>query len=629
MLGGAARSDVSIRVKKGHFGIITNNQRKIQAFITVAILIFGILLWGVYGAVVGVRNYKSFIFQKNFLLNEGWTFTDSNGSQSEIDLPCRMFFSKNETVSIERKLSDYSVSKTLVFETNQQIVKVYLDGVEIYSENASNGSRLTTNAYSGWNYIVLSESTAGAQLKISFTSLYHIGSRRLPDIYFGNSADALGNTVTTTAANIVVNLFMMLLGCGGIIAYLLFDKKTTSVDFHSGLLNIGIFVIIYAFCAIFCDFTTTQVYFGRAAATMLYLFGIIMLTFAFIALMRMRDKKNHLLLDVLFLISLLNFIVVMFLQLTGILDLFGSIISTYILIMITAGIVIVQNIRLIWINNGGNRQEKAKIVGDVALSAGILIDIIRSFVNGVFKIGIMSELGVMIFSATIIMSIVYTVRDNRRKREELSEMLNKSRYQSAIGQLQPHFTNNALGAIRNMVKKNPDLAYDALCDFSKYLRDNISYISDSEPIPFHRELEHIKTYTGLEKLRFEDNLQLEYDIQYENFYVLPLSVQPFVENAVHSVCEKGGGKVTLTTALLNGSAVVEIKDDGMGFDVDEEINNPKPTSVGIKNTIYRLNYFMSVKVAVNSVVGKGTRVTITFPLRKERLMDKPGEMTLI
>ena len=60
--------------------------------------------------------------------------------------------------------------------------------------------------------------------------------------------------------------------------------------------------------------------------------------------------------------------------------------------------------------------------------------------------------------------------------------------------------------------------------------------------PFEKELEHVKSYLALEQIRFEDELQVEYDIQAHGFLLPSLSLQPLVENAVrHGVSKKAGG----------------------------------------------------------------------------------------
>ena len=82
---------------------------------------------------------------------------------------------------------------------------------------------------------------------------------------------------------------------------------------------------------------------------------------------------------------------------------------------------------------------------------------------------------------------------------------------------------------------------------------------------------HIESYTWIEKMRFEDNLEVEIDAKETNFCVPALSVQPLVENAIKYGIHKklGKGKVTVRTYEAEDAYVIEVIDDGIGFDAKE------------------------------------------------------------
>ena len=91
---------------------------------------------------------------------------------------------------------------------------------------------------------------------------------------------------------------------------------------------------------------------------------------------------------------------------------------------------------------------------------------------------------------------------------------------------------------------DPIKAQGALDDFTEYLRHNISSLTETRLIPFEAELKHIQIYLSLEKLRFNDRIQVEYDIKTKNFNVPPLSIQPLVENALkHGVLKRIEGDI--------------------------------------------------------------------------------------
>ena len=81
---------------------------------------------------------------------------------------------------------------------------------------------------------------------------------------------------------------------------------------------------------------------------------------------------------------------------------------------------------------------------------------------------------------------------------------------------------------------------------------------------FEKELEHIKTYLSLEQMRFGDELKVEYDIQYKDFSLPSLTVQPIVENAVRhgATMNEDGGRITIRSCKTEDGAVITITDNG-------------------------------------------------------------------
>lgn len=184
-----------------------------------------------------------------------------------------------------------------------------------------------------------------------------------------------------------------------------------------------------------------------------------------------------------------------------------------------------------------------------------------------------------------------------------------------LSQIQPHFLYNALSAICDLCGSEPIKAREALVDFSVYLRENMDSINSSEPVRFENELSHIKTYLKFEKLRFEDKINVVYDILTDDFRIQPLTIQPIVENAVkHGICMKeNGGTITIRTSEENGIITITVTDDGVGFDVNCPEKKDCPRShVGLENVRNRVNKFPDGKFTVESEKGKGTVVTISF-----------------
>lgn len=205
--------------------------------------------------------------------------------------------------------------------------------------------------------------------------------------------------------------------------------------------------------------------------------------------------------------------------------------------------------------------------------------------------------------------------ENEKQLAKAEKQLYESRISVMLSQIQPHFLYNSLNAIRGLCRKEPEQAREAIGSFAEYLRGNMDSLNNRKPIPFIRELSHIENYLKLEKFRFGDELKVNYDIKEKNFFISALSVQPLVENAVkHGICEnENGGTLTLKTYRDGEYIVIEVSDDGVGFDAEKLIGEDKERShIGIQNTRERLKQMIGASLTIESSPGKGTVAKIRF-----------------
>ena len=191
----------------------------------------------------------------------------------------------------------------------------------------------------------------------------------------------------------------------------------------------------------------------------------------------------------------------------------------------------------------------------------------------------------------------------------------RQRVQLMLSQIKPHFLYNSLTVIRELIHSDPQAAEKAVTDFSGFLRHNMLSINAEQPILLQQELEHVKSYLALQKLRFGDELQVVYDIACEDIMLPTLTLQPIVENAVtHGIreSENGVGTITIQTRELDDRYEICVADDGCGFD-PAVLEQRDSVHVGLKNVQDRLARLCGGKLEIQSVPGKGTRVTIKLP----------------
>lgn len=194
------------------------------------------------------------------------------------------------------------------------------------------------------------------------------------------------------------------------------------------------------------------------------------------------------------------------------------------------------------------------------------------------------------------------------------EQLTEQRIQLITSQIHPHFLYNALATISSLCQSEPATAEMAVNRFAEYLRMNLDALSNASLIPFSKELEHSKTYLWLEHLRFGDILNVEYDIQYTDFLIPPLVMQPIVENAVkHGIfLREDGGTVCISTRRTEKGVEICVRDDGVGFDPMRQSDTHR-SHIGITNVRSRLEALCNGTLTIDSVKNVGTTVTIFLP----------------
>lgn len=198
------------------------------------------------------------------------------------------------------------------------------------------------------------------------------------------------------------------------------------------------------------------------------------------------------------------------------------------------------------------------------------------------------------------------------------EQQERQRMRLMLSQIKPHFLYNSMTVIRDLIHTDPQAAEGAVDAFSDFLRHNMASIDSDQPIPFRKELEHVKSYLALQKLRFGEELKVCFDIACEDMLLPALTVEPLVENAVtHGIreSESGVGRVSIGTREMEDYYEICISDDGCGFDTSV-LKETDSSHVGIRNVKERLKRLCGGKLEIRSTPGSGTKATIILP--KER-----------
>jgi len=187
--------------------------------------------------------------------------------------------------------------------------------------------------------------------------------------------------------------------------------------------------------------------------------------------------------------------------------------------------------------------------------------------------------------------------ESKQKQTELQQKATDLEMQALRAQMNPHFIFNCLSSINRFVLKNEtEAASDYLTRFSRLIR-MVLINSQKSTITLEDELEMLKLYLDMERLRFKHSF--DYNIIYSNtvdagnIFIPPLLLQPFCENAIwHGLMHKEGqGKLDINIQMQKNVLHCTISDNGIGRKKAEELKSKsaeKSKSLGLKITTDRL-----------------------------------------
>lgn len=215
--------------------------------------------------------------------------------------------------------------------------------------------------------------------------------------------------------------------------------------------------------------------------------------------------------------------------------------------------------------------------------------------------------------------------------EQLQGQLANAQLESLKMQLNPHFLFNTLHSVVSlMIKQDTKKATLMIMTLSDLLRA-VLVNHKADFIPLREELKLTMQYLSIQQIRFQDRLQLAYDIDpaSELCCVPQLILQPLVENSItHGIAELTTDALIAISSKIDGhSLTIRIVDNGVGA---KHRKNAQGMGLGLKNTESRLKqaYGKEAKLMVEHPDTGGTVVTINFQTRQNSKIKTTDDVLL-
>ncbi len=239
---------------------------------------------------------------------------------------------------------------------------------------------------------------------------------------------------------------------------------------------------------------------------------------------------------------------------------------------------------------------------DWGLPVSVNFHILPRFIDTFwFKLLLIS---IFLVAAHFIAKLRLSVHNTRNREElELSEKINELRHKALSAMMNPHFISNSLNSVQYLVNsKQYEEANDYIAMMAKLMRRNLDTAGRGF-ILLSEEIERLKLYLNLEKLRFRENFTFEIrtgkDVDANGIMIPNMIIQPFVENSLwHGIIDSGKpGLLTVfftfeevdNDSYIYKSLVIKVTDNGIGIKEARKTKNEDHISKGIQIVEERLS----------------------------------------
>jgi two-component system, LytTR family, sensor kinase len=204
------------------------------------------------------------------------------------------------------------------------------------------------------------------------------------------------------------------------------------------------------------------------------------------------------------------------------------------------------------------------------------------------------------------------LKEKELNEEKLTRLKMKAELEALQAKINPHFLFNTLNSIASLISENPKAAESTVEKLSELFRYTLKD-ADKSTVTIGEELEIVRTYLEIERVRFGDRLQyaINYDGSMLDVQVPALLIQPLVENSIkHGIAKNiQGGSVLVEVRKINNKCRILVQDTGKEFNA---VNNEN--GFGMRSIQERLKYMYADEAALEIIGSDPTQIVITIPI---------------
>lgn len=207
---------------------------------------------------------------------------------------------------------------------------------------------------------------------------------------------------------------------------------------------------------------------------------------------------------------------------------------------------------------------------------------------------------------------LHNLSEKNAKEARLESLVKETELKMLRSQINPHFLFNSLNSVSSLTITDPDRAREMVIKLSEFMRYALSK-KDEQPVTLRSELDNLRLYLEIEKVRFGDKLSTEENIEEKCLDVkMPVMLlQPLYENAIKHGVYESTESVRITTEAKSIDGHIEIS---ISNNYDPSPPSRRGTGTGLINVARRLELFYGKNASIKTTKENGVfNVSLFLP----------------
>lgn len=592
---------------------INKHKQKILNIIT-TLLLFSAIFWSFTGDKIQ-HTFHSFSLDT---WQTGWTQSIDDEELSLNTLSEFESVNIGETLVLTNVLPTLTDDKALAFYSKDLEIHIYINDEEIYSVVTPEKFAVLESPGHFWNQIELPAEYSGDTIRIELTSQFSdrfMGT--VNTLYLIEESDTINIILKQEGFRIIMTAFIFFMTIYAYINSFLWKRRILKNYFLSlARFYLTITIWLASMCSIFTYLFHQPI--ANMVICNLMVLIIPITAFEFYKEVNTSPNKAMRILGVILWGNFFLQFALLFICKISLLDMMPLSFLVYTIGIVGALALIFQHIyREIKCTKSERRDPEANfaLITTLIFFLGALIEIIvlTLYPKRTDLIGLSSITGAVVYMIVNLIALTRHEAMTDLEKSKLEADYNHLQNTTLVQQIEAHFFYNTLNNISALCKEDPLKADQAIISFSRYMHSYMYLINERNNIPLREEVNLLYSSLEIEQAKYPDSFSYQIDIEYEDFKIPPLCLQPLVENALYHGLRpcKHHGDLHIIARKYHNAAQIIITDNGVGFDVS--ILDSKE-SIGLDNLIKRIKIMANGKVRIKSKINKGTRVTLEFPL---------------